>query len=230
MFHSALQLHRKIAQRSTLNAFHAETREHGFTKSCPAQIDKGQPRYHGREIPGGPSNISPSPAGWITTYEGSTEAHCCEQVSIDHPLGGYIVIAFVSANSSPRLRSQDSIDGSTIVTSSSKSALYLYDRVSIAISGIVITVVVVRVVPIVGVRIEDWKPKRVEEDERSIMEMAEAIVTIVVAVVKPPMHSHYGPWCEVRCWPRHCGSRHHWRGMCGRRCRSCSQAQRGDPD
>ena len=114
------------------------------------------------------------------------------------------MVAFISANGPPRLRSQDPIDGSTIVTSASKSALYFYNRISAVISVILVTVVIVRVVvTIIGIRIEDWKTKRVEEDERSIVETAEAID-------KEPMRARHSPLRNARCWLRHRGSRHRW--------------------
>jgi len=103
------------------------------------------------------------------------------------------VVALVSANCSARLRPHDSIDGSMIVASASKSPLYLHDCVAVVISGIVVTVSV-RVVSIIRIRIEEWKTERVEKDERPIVETAEAIVTIVVAIVKPPMRARHSPW------------------------------------
>ena len=124
----------------------------------------------------------------------STETHCCEKLPIDQAVRGHIVVALVSANCTPRLRPHDPIDGTVIVASTSKSPLHLYNRVCVAISVIVVTVVIVRVVPVVGIRIEEWKTKRVEKDERPIMETAEAIITIIVAIVKPPMRARHGPW------------------------------------
>jgi hypothetical protein len=61
-----------------------------------------------------------------------------------------------------------------IVPSASKSALHLHNCVSIAISVIVITVIAVRIVPKVGIRIEERETKRVDKDERSIVETVEA--------------------------------------------------------
>ena len=130
----------------------------------------------------------------MTLNAGSTETHYSEKLPIDRAVGRHIVIAFVSANRSSRLRPHDPIDESMIVPSASKSTLHLYNRVCIAISVIVVTVVIVRVVPIIRIRIEEWKTKRVEKDERPIVETAEAIVTIVVAIVKPPMRTRHGPW------------------------------------
>src|SRR5438876_3376292 len=146
----------------------------------------------------------------MTLNAGSTETYCCEKLPIDDAIGRHIVVAFVSANCSSRLRPQDPIDGTMVVPSASKSALHLYNCVCIAISVIVVTVVIVRVVPIIGIRIEERETKRVKEDERSIVETVEAIVTIVVAIVEEPMRTHHGPWCKAWCWPRDRGSRHHW--------------------
>ncbi len=67
------------------------------------------------------------------------------------------MVAFVSANRPERLRTQDSIDGTVIVPSASKTALYLYNQPHIAVSVVVVTVVVVRVVRI-RIRIEEGKP------------------------------------------------------------------------
>src|SRR5260370_36943154 len=145
----------------------------------------------------------------MTLNAGSTETHCCEKPPIDHAVGGHIVVAFVSANCSSRLRSHDPIDGTMIVPSASKSTLHLYKRVCVAISVIVVTIVIVRVVPVIGIQIEEWKTERVKEDERSIVETAEAIGTIVVAVVPRLTRAHQGPWRKARCWSRHRGSGHH---------------------
>ena len=112
----------------------------------------------------------------------SSETQHFREPAVDHAVGGHIVFAFVGANCSSRFRTQDPIDGAVIVPSARKSALYFHNRVSAVISVILGIVVIVRVVvPIIGIRIEDWKTKRVEEDERSIVETAEAIVTIIVA-------------------------------------------------
>ena len=100
----------------------------------------------------------------------------CRQklVAIGHAVGALIVVAFVSANCSSRLRSHDPIDGTMIVPSASESALHLHNRVSIAISGIVVSVIAVRVVPVIRIRIEERETKRVDKDERSIVETVEA--------------------------------------------------------
>ncbi len=82
------------------------------------------------------------------------------------------MVAFVSTNRPSRFGTQDSVDGTMIVPGASEPALYLYNQPRIAVSVVVVTVVVVRVVGI-GIRIEDWKTKRVDEDERPITEMAE---------------------------------------------------------
>lgn len=82
------------------------------------------------------------------------------------------MVAFVSANRPSRLRTQDSIDGSMIIPGASEPALNLYNQLHIAVCVVVVTVGVVRVVRI-GVRIEDRKAKRVDEDEPPITEMAE---------------------------------------------------------
>ena len=133
------------------------------------------------------------------SQSGSTKTQRSKELSIDHALGRHIVVAFVSANGSSRLRPQDPIDGSVIVASTGKPALYFHNRVSAVISVILVTVVIVRVVvPIIGIRIEDWKTERVEEDECSITEMTEM------------MCARRGPSRKTRCWPRHSGSRHHW--------------------
>jgi heme/copper-type cytochrome/quinol oxidase subunit 2 len=72
-----------------------------------------------------------------------------------------------------------------VVPSASESALHLHNCVSIAISGIVVPVVIVWVVPVIRIRIEERETKRVDKDERSIVETAEAtkpIIPIEVAV------------------------------------------------
>ena len=84
------------------------------------------------------------------------------------------MVAFISANRPSRLRPQDSIDGTMIVPGASEPALYLYNQPHIAVAVVVVTVVVVRVVRI-GIRIEDRKAKRVDEDDRPITEMAEVM-------------------------------------------------------
>ena len=100
---------------------------------------------------------------------GSTETPCPEKLAIDHAVGGHIVVAFVSANCASGLRSHDPIDGTMIVPSASKAALYLYNQLHIGVAVVVVTVRVVRI----RIRVEDWKAKRVDEDERPIAEMAE---------------------------------------------------------
>lgn len=82
------------------------------------------------------------------------------------------MVAFVGPNCSSRLRSQDSIDGTMIVAGASEPALHLYNQLHIAVSIVVVTVVIVRVVRI-GIRIEDRKAKRVDKHERPITKMAE---------------------------------------------------------
>src|SRR5207245_11420961 len=123
----------------------------------------------------------------------------CVQVVHEHSqvvsLGAYL---------STCIRTQKPIYGAVIVPSARKSALYYHNRVSAVISVILGIVVIVRVVvPIIGIRIEDWKTKRVEEDERSIVETAEAIA-------KEPMRARHSPLRNARCWLRHRGSRHRW--------------------
>ena len=75
-----------------------------------------------------------------------------ENLPIDHALSGHVMVAFVGTNCSPRLRSQDSIDGTMIVPSASKSALRRYDRGSIAV-GVSVSGPALIVVPIVTIRI-----------------------------------------------------------------------------
>src|SRR5439155_11067059 len=83
----------------------------------------------------------------------------------------HIVVAFVSAICSSRLRPHDPIDGTMIVPGTSKPALHLYNRVGIAvaISVVVVPVVSVRIVPVIGIQIEERESKRVDKDERSIV-------------------------------------------------------------
>jgi hypothetical protein len=114
----------------------------------------------------------------------STETQGSEELPIGHAVGRHSVVAFVSANGSSRFRPQDSIDRAAIVPGASKPALYFDNRVSVVISVILGRIVV----PIIGIRIEDGKTKRVEKDERSIPD----------------------PWRNVRCGPRCRRSRHHW--------------------
>ena len=84
-----------------------------------------------------------------------------------------------------------------IVSSASEPALHLDHQPDIAVAIVIVTVVIVRVVRI-GIRIEDWKTERVDEDERPIAEMAEM------------MCAPHGRWRRTRCWPRYRGARHHW--------------------
>src|SRR6266496_2540895 len=118
----------------------------------------------------------------------------------------HIVVAFVSANCSSRLRPHDPIDGIMIVPGTSKPALHLYNRVGIAvaISVVVVPVVSVRIVPVIGIQIEERESKRVDKDERSI------VVETAEAIAKKPMHARHGARRKAWCWPRHRGSRHHW--------------------
>ncbi len=129
----------------------------------------------------------------MTLNAGSTETHCCESLPIDHALGRHIVVAFVGANCSSRLRPHDSIDGTMIVPSASKSTLHLDNYVGIGISVIVVTVVIVVVVPIIGIRIEERETKRVDKDERSI------VVETAEAITKEPMPARHGARRKVRC-------------------------------
>jgi len=82
------------------------------------------------------------------------------------------MIAFVSGNRPSRFRAQNSIDGTMIVPRSSEPALNLYNQLHVAVSIVVVTGVIVRVVRI-GIRIEDRKAKRIDKYERSVTEMAE---------------------------------------------------------
>ena len=67
---------------------------------------------------------------------------------------------------------QNSIDGTMIIPGPSEPALHLDHQPDIAVAIVIVTVVIVWVVRI-GIRIEDWKTKRVDEDERPITEMVE---------------------------------------------------------
>src|SRR5262245_280370 len=107
------------------------------------------------------------------------------------------MVAFISANRPECFRPQDSIDGTFIVTSASKPALYFCNQPHIAVSVVCVTVVVIWVVRI-GIRIEDGKTERVDEDKRSIAEMAEM------------MCARHRPCRKTRLWPCRSGSRHHW--------------------
>ena len=82
------------------------------------------------------------------------------------------MIAFVNANRPQSFRTEDSIDGTMIVSGASKPALNLYNQLHVAVSIVVVTVVIVRIVRI-GIRIEDREAKRVDKHERPITEMAE---------------------------------------------------------
>lgn len=108
----------------------------------------------------------------VTADDGSTKTKCSNTLPVDHALSGLVVIAFVCANRPEGLRTQDSIDCTTIVPGASQPTLNLYDQLHIAVSIVVVTVIIVRVVRI-GIRIEDWESKRVDEDEPSVTEMAE---------------------------------------------------------
>ncbi len=147
---------------------------------------------------------------------GSTKTHRCHELPVDHTVGGHIVVAFVSPNCPSRSRPHDPIDGSMVVASASKSTLHLYNSGRTAVSVIIVPVVTVtvRVIPIIGIgiRIEERETKRVDKDERSIVE---TIVETVEAIVEEPMRAGHGPWRKPRCWPRHpgtrhCGMRYHW--------------------
>ena len=107
----------------------------------------------------------------VGPVSGSTETQRSEKLAIDHAVGRHVVIAFVSANRTSRFRPQNAIDGTMIIPRASEPALYLDHQPHIAVSVVVVTVVVVRIVGI-GIRIEDRKAKRVDEDEPPIAEMA----------------------------------------------------------
>jgi hypothetical protein len=111
-------------------------------------------------------------------------------------ISSHIVIAFVSANCSPRLRPQDPIDCSMIIPGASKSALRRHDvgstAVTISVRGSPVIVVPVRVVPVrvISVRIipiiwewrEERETKRVDKDKRSIV--TEPIIPIKIPIVE----------------------------------------------
>src|SRR5438105_2082341 len=117
------------------------------------------------------------------------------------------MVAFVGANCSPCLRSQDSIDGTMIVPSASKSTLRRDDRGSITVGVrvsapalIVVPIVTVRIVAVgiwvaVGIRIisiicewrEEREAKRVDEDKRMMVKMA-----IVMEHSRSAMREHGG--------------------------------------
>src|SRR5438094_4934697 len=130
-------------------------------------------------------------------------------------VGGRTVVAFVRPNCSSRLRPHDPVDASMIVASASKPTLHLYNSGATAISVIVVPVVTVtvRVIPIIGIRIrieriEERETKRVDKDERSIVETIVEPVETVEAIVEESMRAGHGPWRKARCRPRHCGTRH----------------------
>src|SRR5215472_9047504 len=70
-----------------------------------------------------PSNTRRRPAGWQLPTNRSTET---KKLSINHAVGGNVMVAFVSTNRPERLRTQDSIDGTMIVPGASEAALNLY--------------------------------------------------------------------------------------------------------
>jgi hypothetical protein len=89
------------------------------------------------------------------------------------------MIAFVTANCPPRLRSRDSVDGSMIIACASKSALYLDDAVPTAVSiAAVPTKVGVWIVSVIriGIGIEERERERVHKDESSIVETVERLL------------------------------------------------------
>ena len=98
------------------------------------------------------------------------------------------MVAFVGPNCSPCLRSQDSIDGTMIVPSASKSTLRCDDRGSIAVAVsvsapalivvpiVTIRIVAIRIISVIWERREEWEAKRVDEDNRMMVKMIEAIV------------------------------------------------------
>src|SRR5438477_2138441 len=135
------------------------------------------------------------------------------------------MIAFECPNCSPGSRPHDPVDTSMVVASASKSTLHLYNsvRTAISVSVIPIVTVSVRVIAVIWmwIWIEERETKRVDKDERSIVEtiveMVEPIETVemVEAIVEEPILGCHGPWRKPRCWPRHCGTRHpgtrhHW--------------------
>src|SRR6266516_4336815 len=124
----------------------------------------------------------------VATRSGSTDTECPEKLAIDHPVGRHFMVAFVSTNCPSRFRTQDSIDGTMIVPSASETALYLCNSGPVAIVVPVPVIVGRVVVPVIRIRIEEWKTERVDEDERSMVN---------------PRHMAWR-------WPRHGGSRHHW--------------------
>src|SRR5439155_23614117 len=125
---------------------------------------------------------------------GSNETHRCQTLPIDYAIGWHIVVALVSANCSSCLRSHYGIDGAVIVSGASKPALNLYNRgIAIAISVIAVSVVRVRIVSVIGIRIEERETKRVDKDERSV------VVETAEAITKEPMPARHGARRKVRC-------------------------------
>ena len=98
------------------------------------------------------------------------------------------------------MRPHDPVDTTMTVTGARKSALHFNNSGrGFAIPDIVIsivTVVIVRIVSVIGIRIwiEEWEPKRVHEDKRSIVEAP----NVMEAIVKEPMHL-YRPWRKAWC-------------------------------
>ena len=130
----------------------------------------------------------------MTLNAGSTETYCREKLPIDDAIGRHIVVAFVSANCSSRLRPHDAINDTVIVPSASKLALHLYNPgIAIAISVIAVSVVRVRIVAVIGIRIEERETKRVDKDERSV------VVETAEAITKEPMPVRHGARRKVRC-------------------------------
>jgi len=69
-----------------------------------------------------------------------------------------------------------------VVPTASESALHLHNCVSIAISGIVVPVVIVRVVPVIRIRIEERETKRVDKHEPvETVEATKSIIPIEVS-------------------------------------------------
>src|SRR6266516_2716000 len=148
---------------------------------------------------------------------GLRKTHRCHELPVDHTVGGHIVVAFVRPNCSSRLRPHDPVDASMIVTSASKPTLHVYNSrgPAVSVSVIPVVTVTVRVIPVIGIRIEERETKRVDKDERSIVETIVETVETVEAIVEEPMRACHGPWRKARRWPRHCGTRHprtrhHW--------------------
>ena len=123
------------------------------------------------------------------------------ELSIDCAVPRLIVIAFVSANCSPGLRPQDSIDWTMIVPGASEPALRRHDigsiAVTISVTGSPVTVPIVavgiRVVSVrIGIRIipierewrEERETKRVDKDDRSIVEVMKPIMSTKIPTVE----------------------------------------------